>query len=141
MVMLMLWISSITKLAGPNTCSTFSDVTNQAPKTKQNPTQGSSFVELLNIIDTQTRDGAYLSIQDIENTYVSMLHLGGTEALENHSPAFTRQWLKDRILSELTHVKTVRQRKCEVPLSCSVQRPVMQTCSRLLSELQMTLKA
>ena len=58
------------------------DDTNQARKTKQNPTQGSSFVELLNIIDTQTRDGAYLSIQDIENTYVSMLHLGGTEALE-----------------------------------------------------------
>ena len=85
------------------------DDTNQAPKTKQNPTQGSSFVELLNIIDTQTRDGAYLSIQDIENTYVSMLHLGGTEALENHSPAFTRQWLKDIILSELPHVTSVRQ--------------------------------
>ena len=86
------------------------DDTNQAPKTKQSPTQGSSFVELLNIIDTQTRDGAYLSIQDIENTYVSMLYLGGTEALENHSPAFTRQWLKDRILSELPHVTSVRQR-------------------------------
>ena len=83
------------------------DDTNQAPKIKQTPTQGSSFVELLNIIDTQTRDGAYLSIQDIENTYVSMLHLGGTEALEYHSPAFTRQWLKDRILSELPHVTSV----------------------------------
>ena len=44
------------------------DDTNQAPKTQQSPTQVSSFVELLNIIDTQTRDGAYLSIQDIENT-------------------------------------------------------------------------
>ena len=88
---------------------------NQAPKTKQSPTQVSSFVELLNIIDTQTRDGAYLSIQDIDNTYVSMLHLGGTEALENHSPAFTRQWLKDRILSELPHVKSVRQRNMRSP--------------------------
>ena len=85
------------------------DDTNQAPKTKQSPTQISSIVELLNIIDTQTRDGAYLSIQDIENTYVSMLHFGGTESLEDHSPAFTRQWLKDRILSELPHVKSVRQ--------------------------------
>jgi len=37
------------------------DDTNQVPKIKQSPTQGSSFVELLNIIDTQTRDGAYLS--------------------------------------------------------------------------------
>ena len=89
--------------------------TNQAPKTKQSPTQVSSFVELLNIIDTQTRDGAYLSIQDIENIYVSMLHLTGTEALENHSPAFTRQWLKDRILSELPHVKSVRQRNMRSP--------------------------
>ena len=89
--------------------------TNQVPKTKQSPTQVSSFVELLNIIDTQTRDGAYLSIQDIENTYVSMLLLGGTEALENHSPAFTRQWLKDRILSELPHVKSVRQRNMRSP--------------------------
>ena len=114
------------------------DDTNQAPKTKQSPPQGSSFVELLNIIDTQTRDGAYLSIQDIENTYVSMLHLGGTEVLENHSPpAFTKQWLKGRILSELPHVTSVRQRN----MSCTVQRLVMQTCSRLLSELQMTLKA
>ena len=52
------------------------DDTNQAPNIKQSPTQGSSFVELLNIIDTQTRDGAILSIQNIENTYVSMLHLG-----------------------------------------------------------------
>ena len=86
------------------------DDTNQAPKIKQSPTQGSSFVELLNIIDKQTRDGAFLSIQDIENTYVSMLHLGGTEALENHSPPFIRQWLKDRILSELPHVTSVRQR-------------------------------
>ena len=86
------------------------DDTNQAPKIKQSPTQESSFVELLNIIDTQTRDGAYLSIQDIENTYVSMLHLGGTDALKNHSPAFTREWLKDRILSELPHVTSVRQR-------------------------------
>ena len=94
------------------------DDTNQAPKTKQSPPQGSSFVELLSIIDTQTRDGAYLSIQDIENTYVSMLHLGGTEALENHSPAFTRQWLKDRILSELPHVTSVRQRN----MYCTVQR-------------------
>ena len=86
------------------------DDTNQAPKQKQNPTPGSSFVELLNIIDTQTRDGPYLSIQDMDNTYVSMLHLRGTEALENHSPAFIRQWLKDRILSELPHVTSVRQR-------------------------------
>ena len=38
------------------------DDTNQAPKIKQNPTQGFSFVALLNIIDTQTRDGANLSI-------------------------------------------------------------------------------
>ena len=86
------------------------DDTNRAPKTKQSPTQRSSFVELLNIIDTQTRGGAYFSIQDIENTYASMLHLCGTKALEYHSPAFTRQWLKDRILSELPHVTSVRQK-------------------------------
>ena len=112
------------------------DDTNQAPKKKQSPTQGSSFVELLNVIDTQTRDGAYLSIQDIENTYVSMLHLGGTEALENHSPAFTRQWLKDRILSELPHVSSVRQRNmsCTCPEACGAD--MLQTAIRTADDTE-----
>ena len=114
--------------------------TNQAPKAKQSPTQVSSFVELLNIIDTQTRDGAYLSIQDIENTYVSMLHLGGTETLENHSPAFTRQWLKDRILSELPHVKSVRQRNKRSPafLYCpeASDEDMLQTATRTADDTE-----
>ena len=89
------------------------DDTREGPKTKQSTTQVSSFVELLNIVDCQTNEGAYLSMQDVENTYVGML--GGTEALERHSPAFTRQWLKDKILSELPHVKAVRQKNMQRP--------------------------
>ena len=44
-----------------------------------------------------------------------MLHLGGKEALDNHSLAFTGQCLKDRILSELPNVKSVRQRNMRSP--------------------------
>ena len=52
-------------------------------------------------------------MQDIENTYISMS--GGTDAMKNHSPAFTRQWLKDKILSELPGVKSVRQKNMRSP--------------------------
>ena len=43
-------------------------------------------------------------MDDIETTYVNML---GEDGLENHSPAFTRQWLKDRILVDLPSVTSV----------------------------------
>ncbi|PIK48214.1 hypothetical protein BSL78_14922 [Apostichopus japonicus] len=42
----------------------------------------------------------------IETTYLNML---GADGLENHSPAFTRKWLKEKILTELPSVKSFLQ--------------------------------
>lgn len=69
--------------------------------------QAVSLIELLNVIDVQTRMGAYLSMADIDNTYVNML--GGAEVLPNHKPTYNRHWLKEKILSELPAVKHVLQ--------------------------------
>ncbi len=41
--------------------------------------------------------------------------LGGTEALENHVPTFTRKWLKNKILSELPRVKSILQKDKRKP--------------------------
>ena len=57
-------------------------------------------------------------MDDIETAYVSML---GAEGLEMHSPAFKRQWLKEKILEELPHVKPAIRRKPAVlysPAAC-----------------------
>lgn len=80
---------------------------------EQNTMQVSSYVELLNIIDFQTRQGHYLSIEDVESTYIGML--GGTEALERHTPIFCRKTLKEKILSDLPHVKSARQKNMRNP--------------------------
>ena len=52
-------------------------------------------------------------MEDIENTYVNML--GGAEALANHNPPYIRQWLKDKILSELPNVKSALQKNRRKP--------------------------
>ncbi len=36
--------------------------------------------------------------------------LGGLEALANHSPAYTRQWLKDKVMAELPSIRSVLQK-------------------------------
>ncbi|KAL8604465.1 hypothetical protein ACOMHN_042294 [Nucella lapillus] len=46
-------------------------------------------------------------MDDIETTYVNML---GSETLENHVPAINRKWLKERILTDLPHLKSIRQK-------------------------------
>ena len=82
--------------------------TSHVEKGKEDPVQLASFIELLNIVDTQTKAGDYLSMEDVEHTYLSLL--GGTDALASHSPAFRRKWLKEKTLSELPGVKSVRQK-------------------------------
>ena len=57
--------------------------------------QIASLIELINLVDIQTQNKTYLSIDDIETTYINML--GGTEASDNHVPIFTRKWLKNII--------------------------------------------
>jgi len=48
-----------------------------------------------------------------ENTYISML--GGRDEAQKHTPTLTRQWLKDKFLSELPTVKSVRQKDRRKP--------------------------
>lgn len=43
------------------------DHSKEAQRTKQDPTQVASLTELIHIIQNETKDGAYLSKQDIEN--------------------------------------------------------------------------
>ena len=48
----------------------------------------------------------------IETTYINML---GKERLANHSSAFTRKWLKEKILTELPSVNSVLQTERRKP--------------------------
>ena len=65
-------------------------------------------IELINLIDLQTRNKAYLPMDVIEKTCTSML--GSSDEAQKHIPTLTRQWLKDKILSELPTVKSARQK-------------------------------
>ena len=82
------------------------DATRTRRTHKEHPLQRVSLIELINLIDVQTQQQAYLSMDAIETTYLNIL---GADGLENHSPAFTRKWLKAKILTELPSVKSVLQ--------------------------------
>ena len=56
----------------------------------------SCLVELLNIIDFQTKQGDYLSMADIEKTYIGLL--GGQEGLEKREEAAQDTLQRQRIL-------------------------------------------
>ena len=86
---------------------------NKGKVERGHPMQISSLIELTNLIDLQTQNKAYLSIQDIETTYINML--GGTDNLDVHFPAYSRKWLKDMILLELPHLTFVRQKDRRKP--------------------------
>jgi len=49
--------------------------------------QRACLLQLVNLIDVETENQAYFSMDDTETTYVNML---GSEALANHVPAFNR---------------------------------------------------
>lgn len=90
------------------------DIRNQTRPVKSNlPMQMPCLIELINLIDSQTQNKAYLSMDAIETTYISML--GGRDEAQKHTPTLTRQWLKDKIISELPHVKSVRQKDRRKP--------------------------
>lgn len=90
------------------------DVRNQArPTTADLPMQMPCLIELINIVDFQTQNKAYLPMDAIEKTYISML--GGSDEAEKHTPTLTRQWLKDKMLSELPRVTSVRQKDRRKP--------------------------
>lgn len=74
--------------------------------------QNSCLIELINLVDIQTQNKAYLSMDAIEATYKNML---GPDGLENHYPQFNRQWLKEKILTELPSVKSVLQKNRRKP--------------------------
>ncbi len=89
--------------ANDNAKSTMADLPMQMP----------CLIELINLVDLQTQNKAYLAMDEIEATYISML--GGKEEAQKHSPTLTRQWLKDKILQELPSVKSVRQQDRRKP--------------------------
>ena len=68
--------------------------------------QRASLLELINLIDVQTQNQAYLPMEHIETTYVNML---GTEGLDNHVPTFNRKWLKEKIINALPHLESCLQ--------------------------------
>ena len=69
--------------------------------------QRASLIELINLIDVQTQNQAYLPMEDLETTYVNIL---GNVGLDNHVPTFNRKWLKEQILSALPHLKSCLQK-------------------------------
>ncbi len=46
-------------------------------------------IELINLVDFQTQNKAYLPMDIIETTYISML--GGIDEAKKHTPTLTRQ--------------------------------------------------
>ena len=110
--------------------------TNQAPKTKKSPTQGSTFVE--NHRYTDQRWSIPLNPRHREHICQHATFGWNRDPRKSftclHQATVERQnpfWITTRNISPTEkHAK-----------SCTVQRPVMQTFSRLLSQLQMTLKA
>ena len=72
------------------------------------PMQIPCLIELINLVDVHTQSKAHLPMDVIETTYISML--GGEEEAQKHTATLTRQWLKDKILSELPAVTSVRQK-------------------------------
>ena len=70
-------------------------------------------IELINLVELQTQSKAYIPMDQIQATHISML--GGSEEAQKHNPTLTRQWLKDKILQELPSVKSVRQKDRQKP--------------------------
>ena len=94
------------------------DACNRAKSTETAPPmQIPCLIELINVVDFQTQNKAYLPMDVIEKTYISML--GGSEEAQKHIPTLTRQWLKDKILSALPTVKSVRQKR-QKKIICSL---------------------
>lgn len=111
------------------------DATRTSSTHKEHPLRRVSLIELINLINVKTQQQSYLSMDIIETTYLNML---GADGLENHSPAFTRKWLKEKILTELPSVKSVRQtdrRKLTVLYS---QMHVRKAWSIVLSQVMTT---
>ena len=59
----------------------------------EHPLQRARLIELINLINVQTQQRAYLSMDDIETTHVNML---GPDGLDKDSPAINRAWLKEK---------------------------------------------
>jgi hypothetical protein len=76
--------------------------------------QIASLIALINLVDIQTQSKAYLSMEDIETTKINML--GGEDVLATHFLIFTRQWLKEGILSELPSTTSARKKNMRKPI-------------------------
>lgn len=74
--------------------------------------QHASLRWLISLINVQSQNQTYVSMDDIETTYGNMF---GTEGLENHPLSFSRKWLKEKIVAELPYVKSVLQKNRAKP--------------------------
>ena len=120
------------------------DTCNQAKSTQTAlPMQIPCLIELIYLVDFQTQNKAYLPMDIIEITYISML--GGRYEAQKQIPTLTRQWLKDKILSELPTVKSVRQkdrRKPSVfycPEACEEDMVYSSLMQNITSEMENTM--
>ncbi|KAK7076276.1 hypothetical protein SK128_021315, partial [Halocaridina rubra] len=68
------------------------------------PMQIPCLIKMINLVESQTQNKAYLLMDIIENTYKSML--GSKDEAQKHIPTLTRQWLKEKILSKFPTVKS-----------------------------------
>jgi len=114
------------------TSNVFNTLRAKKPRTTKIPfSQRSSLLELINLIDVKTQHKAYISMEDIETTYVNMLD---PDDFEGHVPPFSRKWLKEKILTELPHLKSVRP---------NVRKPAViyspHVCEEDLVNMQMTI--
>jgi len=72
--------------------------------------QLASLTEVINLVDYITRQQTPLSMEEIETTYVNLL--GGKDALEQHVPSFSREWLK-----VLPNLRSVLQKQMQISYS------------------------
>ena len=95
------------------------DVRNQAtPATAYLPIQMPCLIELINIVDIQTQHKAYLPMDAIETTYISML--GGSDEAEKHKTDFEPTMAEGQAATRVA--------KCDF---CETERQTEAFCSLL----------
>ena len=103
------------------------------------PMQIPCLIELINLVDFQTQSKAYLPMDVIETTHTSML--GGSDETQKHVPTLTRQWLKDKILSELATEAEhrIKQAILYCPEACEVDMVYSSLMQNVSSEMEDTM--
>ncbi len=89
------------------------DACNQESSQMALPMQIPCLIELINLVDFHTQNKAYLPMDVLETTYISML--GGRDEAQKHIPTLTRQWLKDKITNcEVSEAERQKKTICSL---------------------------